>query len=397
MSVPTAVVLAAGEGTRLRPLTNNRPKPMLPAANRPILAHVLDALVEAGVERLVVVVGYKRQRVQSYVGPTYRGVPVEYVTQKKQLGSGHALLQARDSISGPHLVVNGDRLIEASAVERVVESWERSGRSAAMAVIERDNASRYGVVTLDEDCVTELIEKPDTDDVKQINAGIYVFEESIFAEIEATDRQSGELVLTDAINRLVERHEVTGVPIEGLWVDATYPWDLLFVAQEVLDAGRTSEPEREPGIWIDPDARIHEQATLRAPVVVGADCEIGAGTVVGPNVALARNATLGSNVTVERAVIDEDCRVGHGSTLVDTVLGQDVHIGAGVTVPGGPGDVRVGTAIFESKRLGAVFADRVDVGGAVSVEPGTLVGTAAEIATGCVLRGRIPAGAEVVR
>ena len=94
MSDRSAIVLAAGEGKRLRPLTKHRPKPMLPAATKPILEHVFDALIDAGVTDITVVVGYKRTRVQSHFGPTYRNVPLQYVTQRKQLGSGHALLAA---------------------------------------------------------------------------------------------------------------------------------------------------------------------------------------------------------------------------------------------------------------------------------------------------------------
>lgn len=396
MDVRTAVVLAAGEGTRLRPLTHNRPKPMLPAANRPILEHVLDALVDAGIERLVLVVGYRRERVQNYIGPTYRDVPVEYVLQRKQLGSGHALLQAADVVSDPLLVVNGDRIIEPSSIEKVIDAFD-GGREAAMAVIERENASRYGVVSLNGDMVTGLIEKPDTDDARLINAGIYAFEASIFEEIERTPRQSGELALTETIVRLIDREAVTGVATDGLWVDATYPWDLLSVATEVLERGQTSEPEHEDGVWIDNDARVDEDATLQPPVVVGPDCEVAAGAVVGPNVALARNVTVGANATVERAVVDEDSRIGHGATVLDGVLGQDVHLGVGTVIPGGPGDVRIGTRVHEDQPLGAVLADRVVTGGAVSFEPGTLVGTAAHIGTGCYVNGEISEDAEVVR
>ncbi len=397
MNTRTAVVLAAGKGTRLQPLTQSRPKPMLPAANRPILEHVLDALVDAGIERLVLVVGYRRERVQSYVGPTYRDTPVEYVIQDKQLGSGHALLQAESEVTEPMLVVNGDRLIEPAAIEAVGTAFADSDRSAAMAVIERDEASRYGVVSLDGDEVAELVEKPDTHGHGLINAGIYAFEESIFDEISATTRQSGELALTDTIQRLVGRRDVTGVPIDGLWVDATYPWDLLSVAQEVLSRGQTSEPETKPGVWVDDDVSIHEDATLQSPVVVGPDCEIAAGAVVGPNVALSRNVTIGPNATVERSVLDEDSRVGHGSTVIDSVLGQDTHLGAGTVIPGGPGDVRVGNQVHEEQHLGAVLADRVKVAGGVSFETGALVGAKATIRTGAHVRGQIPIGAEVVR
>ncbi len=396
MSVRTAVVLAAGEGTRLRPLTRNRPKPMLPAANRPILEHVLDALVDADIERLVLVVGYRRDRVQDYFGPSYCGVPIEYVVQEKQLGSGHALLQAAETVSEPMVVVNGDRLIEASSIQAVIDDFDEHAAPATMAVIEHANTSRYGVVSLDGSTVTEIIEKPQTDDYRLINAGIYVFDEQIFDSIAETSRRSGELALTDTLSALSATADIRGVHVEGRWVDATYPWDLLEVATEVL----TSEPAEtatRDGVWVAEDARVHEAATLRPPVVIGNGCEIGPGSVVGPNVALAANTTVGSNATIERTVVDADCRIGHAAVLLDAVLGQDVHVGVGTTIPGGPADVRVGSEIHVSQQLGAVLADRVRVGGNASVEPGTLVGTAAEIGGGCHIRGRIPDDAEVVR
>ena len=397
MSVRTAVVLAAGEGTRLRPLTHNRPKPMLVAANRPILEHVLDALVEAGIERLVLVVGYRRTRVQDHFGSTYRGVDIDYVVQHKQLGSGHALLQAADTVSEPMLVVNGDRLIEASSVSEVMTAFDDGSAAATMAVIEHANTSRYGVVSLDGTTVTEVIEKPETDEFRLINAGIYAFDETVFETIARTERDSGELALTDSIARLVDGDQVRGVRIDGLWVDATYPWDLLAVASTLLERGRTGTPAGEDGVWIDSEARVHDDATIRPPVAVGAHCEIGPGAVVGPNVALAANTTVGANATIERSVVDADSRIGHASTLVDVVLGQDVHLGVGTVVTGGPADVRVGREIHEDQPLGAVLADRVRVAGNASFEPGTLVGPEATVGDGCHVTGNVSEGSEVVR
>jgi len=393
MAISTAVVLAAGEGTRLRPLTRNRPKPMLPAANQPILQHVLDALVESGIDRIVVVVGYRRERVQEHFGSRYRSARLEYVVQEKQLGSGHALLQARSVADGPLVVVNGDQLVDSEAVSRVVDAYEPG--ETVMAVVERPDANRYGVVRLEEDAVVELVEKPDDDAYRLINAGIYAFGPEIFGAIEETPRRDGELILPDTIERTIAAGSVRAVRTDGLWADATYPWDLLDVAEEVLAGGRTgSDPD---GIWIDPDARVHEQATLQPPVVVGPDCEIGPSSVVGPTVALAENSTVGSNVTLSRVVVDADCRIGHGSTLLDAVLGQNVHLGPAVTVAGGPGDVSVGNRIFEEEALGAVLADRVDVGGGASFEPGSLVGPGVRVATGVVVGGNVGEGAEVRR
>jgi len=397
MSVSTAVVLAAGEGTRLRPLTRNRPKPMLPAADRPILESVFDALIDAGMERLVCVVGYKHDRVQDHFGPTYRDVPVEYVRQHKQLGSGHALQQARGAVDGPSLVVNGDRLIEARMVEQVCADYDRHEPTATLTVMEHPHAHKYGAVVLQNEEITEIIEKPTTDDYRLINAGIYAFDDSIFDAIDNTPRTEGELALTDTIARLIDRDRVRGVRCEGMWVDATYPWDLLQVAQEVLARGRVDTAERADGVWVDPDALVHEDATLRAPVVVAPDAEVGPGAVVGPETALGRNVTVGANATVEQSVLDADTRVAPGSTLIETVTGQDVHLGAGTVAPGGPADVRVGNEVFEDQQLGAVVADRVHAEGNVSFVPGALVGPSVHIDTGVQVRGQIAEGAEVVR
>lgn len=391
------VVLAAGEGTRLRPLTHNRPKPMLPAANRPILEHVLETLVEAGVSELVLVVGYKRDRVQEHFGPTFRDVPIRYVVQEKQLGSGHALLQAREAVEGPMLVVNGDRVIEPGMVCAVADRFEETGE-ATLAVLEHPKAHTYGAVRLDGDRVAEIVEKPAAGEYRLINAGIYAFGPSMFDRIEETPRDAGELGLTEAlVHRIEDGLPVEGVLVDGLWADATFPWDLLELSREVLREGRVSEDERHPSVHVSKRARIHESATLQGPVVVGPDCEVGPGAVVGPNVALGRNVTLGANSTVVGSVLDADTRVGAGSTLVETVTGQDVHLGAGAVVSGGPADVVLDDRVFPGQDLGAVFADRVRAGGCVAAEPGALVGTGATLGTGVVVRGRIPAEAEVVR
>jgi glucose-1-phosphate thymidylyltransferase len=396
MDIDTAVVLAAGEGTRLRPLTRNRPKPMLPAGNRPILEHVFDALIEAGVEEIVVVVGYKRDRVQNHFGPTYRDVPVTYVTQSKQLGSGHALLQARQAVDDSMLVLNGDRLTDAGTVTAVANSFAETG-DPSLAVVERQETSRYGAVEMHGDEIETLVEKPRDDDYRLINGGVYAFSEDIFTAVDSTPRQEGELALTDTLARLIEHKRVRGIEVDGMWVDATYPWDLLTVAREVLARGRVVEAARSDGVWIADSARVNPEAVLQAPVVVGQDCEVGPGAVIGPSTALGSNVTVGSNAVVQDSVIDADTRIDPGSTLIDTVTGQDVHLGANTVVPAGPADVQVGTRVFEEQRLGAVIADRARVRGNVSFTPGSLVGPNARLDVGVTVRGNVEEGVEVTR
>ncbi|MFB6129065.1 MAG: nucleotidyl transferase, partial [Halorhabdus sp.] len=183
----------------------------------------------------------------------------------------------------------------------------------------------------------------------------------------------------------------------GTWVDATYPWDLLELAREVLANGRIDPPESRDRVWVDASASVHDAATIQSPAVIGPDCEVGPGAVIGPNVALGRNVTVGANATLARTVVDNDTRVGPGSTLIDTVLGQAVTLGANTVVSDGPGDVRIGTEIVEDAPLGALLADRVQAGGNVSFAPGTLVGPNARLATGVTVDGNVREGAEVRR
>jgi len=371
---------------------------MLPAANRPILEYVFDALLDAGIERLRVVVGYKHDRVQNHFGSEYRDVPIQYVHQGKQLGSGHALLQARQAIDDAFLVVNGDQIADPGMVASVIEAAGEEDAVARLAVVEREEVGAYGAVTLRGDRVAEFIEKPREGTYHLLNAGVYAFDERIFDVLDGTPRSDGDLSLPDAIGSLIDADEpVRAVRTGGIWIDATYPWDLLAVARDLLASGWIDVEEAEDGVWLSESARVHDAATLQGPVVVGADVVVGPGAVVGPHTALGRNVTVEANAVVESSVLDEDTRVDAGATLVDCITGQGANVGAGTAVPGGTADVAVAGTVHEGQRLGAVLADRARLGGGVSVEPGALVGPGANVHAGCYVRGTIDEDAEVMR
>jgi glucose-1-phosphate thymidylyltransferase len=397
MSIDTAVILAAGEGSRLTPLTEYRPKPMLPAVNRPILEYVLDALIEAGIEHIHLVVGYRATRVQSHFGPYYRDHELTYHRQETRLGSGHALLQARDAIDDDFLVVNGDEVTAARMVRSVVEAHD-PGRLATLAVIESEDARHYGAVRMRGTTVEEFVERPDEGDYRLLNAGIYAFDAAVFDYVDATPRESGELGLPQTITWAMDQGEtIHAVRTGGMRTEATYPWDLTELAASLLSAGLVEEPERRDGVYVSEAASVHPTATLRAPVAVAADAVVGPGAVVGPDVAVGPNTTVEANATVRRCVLDVDTRVGAGSVVCDSVTGQGAELSCGVTVPGGPGDVQIGTAVHEGRPLGCVVSDRAVLGGGVTVRPGTLVGPDARIDHGVSLHGNVDADAEVRR
>lgn len=388
----TAVVLAGGEGRRLRPLTAHRPKPMLPAANKPILEHVLDRLVDAGIANITVVVGYGRDRVRSHFGSTHRNVPLTYVIQERQLGTGHALLEAASTVDGPFLALNGDQIVDDDLIEDVV-SAHGSGAIATLGLVRRPNVGRYGGVILENGRVREIVENPTDDRDYRLNAGVYVFEPPIVDAIRRSDPRDGEYLLVDAISEAIDSgEEVRGVVSDGFWVDATYPWDLLDVSFGLFEAGIVDGGHDSS---VASSATVHDSAVIREPVVVASDCEIGPGAIVGPRVCLGENATIGSNAVVETSVIDADTRIESNATVADCVTGVGVQIGSGTTIPGGPGDVRVGNRVFEDEDLGALLADRVRDRGGVSYVPGAIVGPNSEVDAGSTVRGTVEGDAEV--
>jgi glucose-1-phosphate thymidylyltransferase len=369
---------------------------MLPAANRPILEYVLDAVIDAGFDDLHLVVGYRRDRVQSHFGATYRNRTLTYHAQEKQLGSGHALLQVRDAVDGEFVVVNGDEVVTSDTVADVAGAHE-IGDAAAIAVVESNRAPEYGAVRVEDDLVTELVEKPQSGTYRLLNAGVYALDESIFARLEATSSGSDELALTASVAGAIdEGQRVRAVRSDDLWVDTTYPWDLPTLAEELLSVGLVDEPETDHGAFVDDAATVHPDATLRAPVVVGPDATVGPGAVVGPHVAVGRNASVAAGAVIDRTVVDADARVGPNATVIDSVVGQAARVGPGVTIPGGAADVRVGNAIHEDVRLGAVLADRSELRGGATVTPGALVGPDATVAVGSHVAGTVREGAEVV-
>lgn len=390
-----AVILAAGEGTRLRPLTSNRPKPMLPVATRPVLEYVLDAVVSADIEEIHLVVGYGGDRVQSYFGSSYRDVPVEYHKQQSQLGSGHALLTVRDAIDAPFLVLNGDQIVDSTMVEEVRNAHEGS---ATMAVVEADRAPQYGVVRLSGGEVVEFIEQPGTGFYRLLNAGVYAFGPNIFDVLQELEFCEGELLLSDVISEYVTSdRRVAAVRSDRFWRDATYPWDLLTLSREMLSRGEVSVPKIRSRVFVAHSAQIHENATLVGPVVVDDEAVVEAGAVVGPNVAISAGAAVGPGTVVRNSIIGEGTRLGANAGATDLVTGEAVRIEQGATVMGGPADVRLGPSVHENVDLGAVFADRAQLGGGGITKGGTLVGPDARIGIGAIVDGVVAENTEVVR
>ena len=224
-----AVVLAAGKGTRLRPLTDDKPKGMVEVAGKPILERCLDQLVDLGADEIVVVVGYLKQNIIEYFGDEYRGVPITYSHQREQKGLAHALLTVEEHIDDDFVLMLGDNIFQANLEDVVRRQGE--GRADAAFLVEEvpwEEASRYGVCdTNDYGEIVEVLEKPDDPPTNLVMTGFYTFTPAIFHAchlVQPSDR--GEYEISDAVDLLIKSgRTIDAIGLEGWRIDVGYPED----------------------------------------------------------------------------------------------------------------------------------------------------------------------------
>lgn len=388
-----AVILAAGEGSRLRPLTNHRPKPMLPVGNRPLLESVIEAVSAAGVSEIVLVVGYQRERIQSHFGDGDQwGVDIRYVTQEKQLGTGHALLQAEQYIGTDFIALNGDRYIESQIVGDLIDERRQTGESC-LAVTRVETPNRFGVVELDGQTVTDIIEKPipGVTSSQQINAGVYAFGPEIFSAIRQTESY-GEQALTTTLQTQTGIHPIRTVPYNGLWGDVSYPWDLVWLNNFVLDQQHTGyELNGSTSASVAPSAIVHDD------VVLAEDATIKLGAAVFRGSAIGENVSIGANAIIEDAVVFPDATIGAGAVVRDCIVGANTTIGPNTTIEGGSTDITLGSEVHRDVTFGGLVGDNAQLGGNVTVKPGTIIGEGGRADSGAVVSGQIAENTYVQR
>ncbi|WP_123620060.1 sugar phosphate nucleotidyltransferase [Halorubrum sp. CSM-61] len=389
----TAVILAAGEGRRLEPLTNRRPKPMVSVANRPLLEHVVEAVAAAGVDRIALVVGYRQERIRNHFGDGDDwGVTIEYVEQSTQLGTGHAVLQAEPVVDGPFIVLNGDRIVDPAVVSRVRDR-ARDGDHPAMTVTTAEHPREYGVVSLDGDRVTGIDEKPEGPvETNRINAGVYAFSPAVFDAIRET-HAPGELAITATLNELASAGDLTAVRYNGRWLDVSNLWDLLTVNAALIGEPERTEPERtEPA-----DPALDESVTVADDVALAGNVRVGPNVTIGGSTAIGSNATIEASAVVENAVIFPDAVIGAGAVVRDAIVAGNARIGPNATIAGGPATVVVGDAVHRDVDFGGVVGDNATVGGGATLTDGAVVGDDVRADAGVVIDGRIESDAVVRR
>jgi glucose-1-phosphate thymidylyltransferase len=224
-----AVVLAAGEGTRLRPLTEDKPKGMVEVAGKPILTHCFEQLARLGADELVVVVGYLKERIIEYYGDEFEGIPITYSHQREQKGLAHALLSVEEHVDDDFMLMLGDNIFQAN-LEDVVKRQREDRADAAFLVeeVEWEEASRYGVCDTNKyGEITDVVEKPDDPPSNLVMTGFYTFTPAIFHACHLVQPSNrGEYEISEAIDLLIQSgRTIDAIGLDGWRIDVGYPED----------------------------------------------------------------------------------------------------------------------------------------------------------------------------
>jgi mannose-1-phosphate guanylyltransferase len=358
-----ALILAGGEGTRLRPLTETIPKPVIPLVGRPFISFMIEWLRGHGVDDVVLACGFMADDVRAVLGDGGAlGVRLRYIEEPKPLGTGGALKFAEELLDERFLMLNGDVLTDID-VTAVIEQHARTHATATLALYPVDDPSAYGLVRLNDDrSVSEFLEKPSPEqiDTNLINAGAYVLERRVLDSMPPAGTNVS--IERDVFPTLVG-DGLYGYAASGYWLDIGTPDRYLQATFDILDGSVRTEIGGElatAGGVLSDGAAVDGEVV--APALIGRDATIAADATIGPYAVIGARTSVAEGAIVSRGVVFSDAVVGEGSTVTGSIVGADVQIGRGCTI-----------------------SDEAVIGAGAKIGAGHAVGAGARIVPGHVL------------
>jgi UDP-N-acetylglucosamine diphosphorylase/glucosamine-1-phosphate N-acetyltransferase len=391
-----AIILAAGEGSRMRPLTYTRPKVMLPIANKPILEHLLVEVREAGIKDFILVVGYHDEQVRSYFGDGRRWrVNITYSNQVRQLGTADAVRMVEGLIDGNFLMMNGDIIVNQKDISALL-ARDRT----TVSVIKVKDPKGLGMIEVKRGRVTRIYEKVENPPTDLANTGVYLFTPDIFTAIAKTPTSPrGEYEITTSLQLLIDEGAKVACHRIGYWLDLSYPWNLLSANETLLTRMKAvnkgiieKNAVLEGNVSIGVHSRIRSGSYIVGPVMIGENCDIGPNCFIRPYTTIGDNCHVGAAVEIKNSIIMKEAKVPHLNYVGDSVIGEDCNLGAGTKIANlrfDEKEVRVGNTGTGRRKFGAVLGDAVKTGINVSINTGSMIGNNVFIGPGAVVSGTV--------
>ncbi len=333
-----AIIMAGGEGTRLRPLTSLLPKPMVPIVNQPVMEHIIGLVKHHGINDVVATLAFMPQVIEDYFGDGDEwGMSIDYAIEESPLGTAGSVRNASKLIGDdePFIVISGDALTDINLSE-LVEAHKAHGGAVTIALKAVDDPLEFGVVITDEDGrVERFLEKPTWGQVfsDRINTGIYVIEPWVLAEIPEGEPYDFSSELFPAL--MEKGHAIYGVLVDGYWCDVGSRESYMQVHRDVLDGKAMiyiPGVHARDTLWVSESAQVHPDAILGEKVVIGKNVTIRAGAIVGDYTVVGDNCIVGKGARVSHSVLWDEVFVGKQATVSGATLCRHVDVRSGATV-----------------------------------------------------------------
>jgi bifunctional UDP-N-acetylglucosamine pyrophosphorylase/glucosamine-1-phosphate N-acetyltransferase len=401
-----AILLAAGESSRMQPLSNGTHKSMLKLLGKPLLEHTLEKLKDKNITELIIVV-CKNNNIESYFGNGQKfGVSIEYVVQEKPEGAGNAVLLAKNLLKGNFLLLNSYHVEIDQFVDKLLAAKEPD-KDGVLLVKEKEDFWNYGVIDTDGEKVKGIVEKPEKGKnlSKLCIVGVYFLSKSFIKTLEETPLEHYQL--EKALDSFVKTYNVGFVQTNEETVVLKYPWDLLDVKNYLLanlkkhfaSSARISHSAQLIGeVYVEDKATVMENAVVKGPCYLGKNSFVGTNSILRDGVDLEENAVVGANMEVKNSLLSEGSKT-HSGFLGDSLVGKNCRIGAGFN----SANVRIDRESVKSivkgqktdtglKSFGVVIGNNARIGIKSSTMPGIIIGENVTVGSGTMVMNNIEDG-----
>ena len=392
--ITEALILAAGKGTRMWPLTDNMPKPLLPLCGISIIEQQIAALTKVGVKNVNILIGHRMKEISDLLGNGKKyDVKINYIVQSEQKGTGHAVSLAEKHVKDSFFCLNGDTLID----EKNLKLLAKKDNKMAMMVTTVDDGSNYGVVKSENGILSSIVEKG-MGGKSSINAGIYLFNKKIFTSLKSIKKSiRGELELTDALLS----NKIYTIEYEGFWKDIGSPWDLLTANEFFIDQIKNEKKsDIEDNVTIKGEIYIGKNTIIKAgtyiegPIWIGDDCIIGPNAYLRKGTVLCGDNKVGASSEIKNSILLENAKAPHHNYVGDSIIGKNCNLGSGTKIANLRLDKKEINVVHKGKlvntgrkKLGVIMGDNVATGINSSINSGTIIGSDTRIGPNALISG----------
>ena len=393
--IENALILAAGKGTRMWPLTENSPKPLLPLGGLPIIERQIQEFKKVGVKNLYILIGYQMKELSDYLDETIFDININYIVQEMQNGTGHAVNQAKGIIQGNFYCINGDLIVDSKNLERLKKKKDE----LTMMVTKVKDGSNFGVIESMNDRLVSINEKG-ISGKSTINAGIFLFNEKIFDAIDNIEKSiRGEYELTDALQAI--SNDIHILEYQGFWKDIGAPWDLITANEKYIhNLENQIKGTVEDNVVIKGNIHLEENSVIKSgtyiegPVWIGKDCTIGPNSYLREGTVLCGRNKVGASTEIKNSILMKYAKAPHHNYVGDSIIGENSNLGSGTKIANLRLDKKKIEVVHkgvthntERKKLGAIIGSNVNTGINASINAGTILGNHVKIGPNSLVSG----------